>query len=176
MSLHTKREDIGGLQMLLVSVSVRRKEQHSSTLCTDSVPESRTQVCGTTFPVLSNKRIPLIFFCLSQFFFSQRASNCAVGRGRSRNCQVFEQVTLVPLKKLKYKVCALHVWCISPLFFLRLSDYLFTVARYAAMKEGRDEKIYKKTWKTLFVLTAHCKCIHTWNRVFISAAWKYWHH
>lgn len=35
-----------------------------------------------------------------------------------------------------------------PPFFLRLSDYLFTVARYAAMKEGRDEKIYKKTWVT----------------------------
>lgn len=29
--------------------------------------------------------------------------------------------------------------------FFRLSDYLFTVARYAATKEGRDEKIYKKT-------------------------------
>lgn len=26
----------------------------------------------------------------------------------------------------------------------RLSDYLFTVARYAAMKEGSQEKIYKK--------------------------------
>ncbi|XP_011614063.1 corrinoid adenosyltransferase MMAB [Takifugu rubripes] len=30
-------------------------------------------------------------------------------------------------------------------FLNRLSDYLFTVARYAAMKEGREEKIYKKT-------------------------------
>ncbi|XP_055970466.1 corrinoid adenosyltransferase MMAB isoform X1 [Sorex fumeus] len=29
-------------------------------------------------------------------------------------------------------------------FLNRLSDYLFTVARYAAMKEGRQEKIYKK--------------------------------
>ncbi|CAG08528.1 unnamed protein product, partial [Tetraodon nigroviridis] len=30
-------------------------------------------------------------------------------------------------------------------FLNRLSDYLFTLARFAAMKEGRDEKIYKKT-------------------------------
>ncbi|EDL19912.1 methylmalonic aciduria (cobalamin deficiency) type B homolog (human), isoform CRA_d [Mus musculus] len=29
-------------------------------------------------------------------------------------------------------------------FLNRLSDYLFTVARYAAMKEGSQEKIYKK--------------------------------
>ncbi|CAJ1068805.1 corrinoid adenosyltransferase [Xyrichtys novacula] len=29
-------------------------------------------------------------------------------------------------------------------FLNRLSDYLFTVARYAAMKEGREEKIYKR--------------------------------
>ncbi|XP_051017664.1 corrinoid adenosyltransferase MMAB [Acomys russatus] len=29
-------------------------------------------------------------------------------------------------------------------FLNRLSDYLFTVARYAAMKEGAQEKIYKK--------------------------------
>uniref|UniRef100_A0A8C5VT11 Corrinoid adenosyltransferase MMAB n=1 Tax=Microcebus murinus TaxID=30608 RepID=A0A8C5VT11_MICMU len=30
-------------------------------------------------------------------------------------------------------------------FLNRLSDYLFTLARYAAMKEGNREKIYKKT-------------------------------
>ncbi|XP_029409888.1 corrinoid adenosyltransferase isoform X1 [Nannospalax galili] len=29
-------------------------------------------------------------------------------------------------------------------FLNRLSDYLFTIARYAAMKEGNQEKIYKK--------------------------------
>ncbi|XP_068167028.1 corrinoid adenosyltransferase MMAB [Antennarius striatus] len=29
-------------------------------------------------------------------------------------------------------------------FLNRLSDYLFTLARYAAMKEGSEEKIYKK--------------------------------
>ncbi|XP_008070617.1 cob(I)yrinic acid a,c-diamide adenosyltransferase, mitochondrial [Carlito syrichta] len=29
-------------------------------------------------------------------------------------------------------------------FLNRLSDYLFTLARYAAMKEGKQEKIYKK--------------------------------
>ncbi|KAM9393911.1 corrinoid adenosyltransferase MMAB isoform 2-T2 [Pholidichthys leucotaenia] len=29
-------------------------------------------------------------------------------------------------------------------FLNRLSDYLFTVARYAAMKEGEEEKIYKR--------------------------------
>lgn len=29
-------------------------------------------------------------------------------------------------------------------FLLRLSDYLFTVARYAAMKEGKEETIYKR--------------------------------
>lgn len=29
-------------------------------------------------------------------------------------------------------------------FLNRLSDYLFTVARYAAMKEGSQEQIYKK--------------------------------
>lgn len=29
-------------------------------------------------------------------------------------------------------------------FLNRLSDYLFTVARYAAMKEGNQEKVYKK--------------------------------
>ncbi|XP_037536364.1 corrinoid adenosyltransferase [Nematolebias whitei] len=29
-------------------------------------------------------------------------------------------------------------------FLNRLSDYLFTVARYAAMKEGSEEKIYKR--------------------------------
>lgn len=29
-------------------------------------------------------------------------------------------------------------------FLNRLSDYLFTVARYAAMMEGSQEKIYKK--------------------------------
>ncbi|XP_044052821.1 corrinoid adenosyltransferase [Siniperca chuatsi] len=29
-------------------------------------------------------------------------------------------------------------------FLNRLSDYLFTVARYAAMKEGNEEKIYKR--------------------------------
>ncbi len=28
--------------------------------------------------------------------------------------------------------------------FDRLSDYLFTVARYAAMKEGNGETIYKR--------------------------------
>lgn len=32
--------------------------------------------------------------------------------------------------------------CFSP---SRLSDYLFTVARYAAMTEGNQEKIYKKS-------------------------------
>lgn len=89
--------------MLLISVSVRRKEQRSSTLCTDGVPESRTQVCGITFPFLENKRTHLVFFSflffanswLSFFNFPQRASNCAVGRGRSRSCQVFEQVTFI---------------------------------------------------------------------------------
>ncbi|XP_040859670.1 corrinoid adenosyltransferase isoform X3 [Ochotona curzoniae] len=30
-------------------------------------------------------------------------------------------------------------------FLNRLSDYLFTLARYAAMKEGNQEKIYKKS-------------------------------
>ncbi|XP_036209411.1 corrinoid adenosyltransferase isoform X2 [Myotis myotis] len=30
-------------------------------------------------------------------------------------------------------------------FLNRLSDYLFTLARYAAMKEGKQEKIYKKS-------------------------------
>ncbi|XP_018524018.1 corrinoid adenosyltransferase [Lates calcarifer] len=30
-------------------------------------------------------------------------------------------------------------------FLNRLSDYLFTVARYAATKEGNEEKIYKRT-------------------------------
>ncbi|XP_045390552.1 corrinoid adenosyltransferase isoform X1 [Lemur catta] len=30
-------------------------------------------------------------------------------------------------------------------FLNRLSDYLFTLARYAAMKEGKREKIYKKS-------------------------------
>ncbi|KAG3278850.1 corrinoid adenosyltransferase MMAB isoform X1 [Ictidomys tridecemlineatus] len=30
-------------------------------------------------------------------------------------------------------------------FLNRLSDYLFTVARYAAMKEGNQEKIYRRT-------------------------------
>uniref|UniRef100_A0A8C2N2H2 Methylmalonic aciduria (cobalamin deficiency) cblB type homolog (human) n=1 Tax=Cricetulus griseus TaxID=10029 RepID=A0A8C2N2H2_CRIGR len=30
-------------------------------------------------------------------------------------------------------------------FLNRLSDYLFTIARYAAMKEGSQEKIYKKS-------------------------------
>lgn len=29
-------------------------------------------------------------------------------------------------------------------FLNRLSDYLFTVARYAAMKEGKEDKIYKR--------------------------------
>ena len=29
-------------------------------------------------------------------------------------------------------------------FLNRLSDYLFTLARYTAMKEGNPEKIYKK--------------------------------
>ncbi|GLD71508.1 cob(I)yrinic acid a,c-diamide adenosyltransferase, mitochondrial [Lates japonicus] len=30
-------------------------------------------------------------------------------------------------------------------FLNRLSDYLFTVSRYAATKEGNEEKIYKRT-------------------------------
>jgi hypothetical protein len=38
--------------------------------------------------------------------------------------------------------------CFTSFFFAsvspRLSDYLFTIARYAAMKEGTQEKIYKK--------------------------------
>ncbi|XP_041349729.1 corrinoid adenosyltransferase-like [Gigantopelta aegis] len=32
-------------------------------------------------------------------------------------------------------------------FLNRLSDFLFTVARYAAMKEGREEKVYKSASK-----------------------------
>lgn len=29
-------------------------------------------------------------------------------------------------------------------FLNRLSDYLFTLARYASMKEGIEEKVYKR--------------------------------
>lgn len=79
------------------------------------------------------------------FYFSQRGFNCAVGRGGSGSWQVFEQVTLdfYQINKIQ-GLCFTRFLCFPPVP-LRLSDYLFTVARYAAMKEGREEKTYKKT-------------------------------
>lgn len=68
------------------------------------------------------------------FYFSQRGSNCAVGRGRFRSCQVFEQVTFFLLNKQKYKVCALHVWCISHRFS---SDWVTTCSLWPDMQPWR---------------------------------------
>uniref|UniRef100_A0A2K6GNV4 Corrinoid adenosyltransferase MMAB n=1 Tax=Propithecus coquereli TaxID=379532 RepID=A0A2K6GNV4_PROCO len=53
--------------------------------------------------------------------------------------QVLERVDVVPLVQMGETDANVAK------FLNRLSDYLFTLARYAAMKEGNREKIYKKS-------------------------------
>lgn len=49
-------------------------------------------------------------------------------------------------------------------FSLRLSDYLFTLARYAAMKEGNEEKIYTRhEWPELQKARQKIYCLFTAN-------------
>ena len=49
---------------------------------------------------------------------------------------------LIKLRIQKRGIYSLFVTIFVCLFFFRLSDYLFTAARYEAMKERRVEQIY----------------------------------
>lgn len=133
-------------------VTVWRKEQCSFACCSHSVSKSRTQVSGSVIVFFLDVKCPdsILFFWHSWlmgndsycFFFSlQRCSNCASWRGRAWSCNVFKQVSPVLWTvSFIYRTCMMIL-----LFFLnRLSDYLFTLARYASMKEGIEETVYRR--------------------------------
>lgn len=134
-------------------VTVWRKEQCSFACCSHSVSKSRTQVSGSVIVFFLDVKCSdsILFFwhswltgndsyCFCFFLYSVvpivRAGEAEpeVAMFLNRWVQCFERCHLYN------RTCMMIL-----LFFLnRLSDYLFTLARYASMKEGIEETVYRR--------------------------------
>lgn len=138
-----------GTNTFALCVTVWREEQRSFALGSDRVSESRTQV-SCMFLALKDVKLPpfVLLFPHSSFwqiFVVVIALLPLCGQGR--------QIQMLPsfwtgessaLKLVWEQGFSITHLINFPTFSLRLSDYLFTVARYTAMKEGNEEKIYKR--------------------------------